>query len=157
MATQFLSCTNPHATGFWQKYAVGITRFATGYAIALGLITAFTGNETVSDFLMGIIMFIVPSVALAGGTFAYTLRSMNDKVTKWAGFCNKYGMLVLAIWWAVGSVVGMFWLMDYDDESFAVAFAAALFGFVINAWTILVWLLKRNELLAGVDAVRNNA
>lgn len=157
MATQFLPCTNPHATGFWQKYAVGITRFATGYAIASGLITAFTGNETVSDFLMAIVMFIIPSIALAGGTFAYTLRSMSDKVAAWATFCNKYGMLALAIWWAVVAFVGMFWIMDYDNEDFSVAFAAGLIGFVINAWTVVVWLLKRNELLAGVDAVRNNA
>lgn len=157
MATQFLPCTNPHATGFWSKYAVGITRFATGYAIAAGLITALTGNETVSDFLTGIIMFIIPSIALAGGTFAYTLRSMNDKVAAWSTFCNKYGMLALAIWWAVVAFVGMFWIMDYDDESFAVAFAAALFAFVINTWTILVWLLKRNELIAGIDAVRDIA
>lgn len=157
MANQFLPCINPHVTGFWSKYAVGITRFATGYAIASGLISAFTGNETASDFLMGVIMFIVPSVALAGGTFAYTLRSMSDKVTKWAELCNKYGMLALATWWAVIAVVAMLGLMGYDNESFADAFAAALFGFVINAWTILVWLLKRNELIAGIDAVRNIA
>lgn len=152
MATQFLPCTNPHATGFWSKYAVGITRLAVAYITIIALSVSIGVD---GEHILVFVMSVVPTVGLLGGLFTNTLHPVPFQ--GWTKFCNKYGVWIYMAW-IVFNCIGVSSLyMTEDGENFMFAVVFAVGMYVVNTWPLILWVINRKEILAGIDAVRDIA